>query len=481
MIRRIAALLILGILFSFPACSRDEPEKHIDDSDKQEEQIRPDDKDSSNNEALKGLYDPGYFADLDSHEKLEEREIVADNSAESKFVLAEAERVVKDYFSYSDIKAKEYKLFGVFSIDIGAVGLNGGVKIYRVEYGLVPENDADLLASGNTAVFDGTYFRFENASYLVAAFDDEGYKTIGVVSDKELRDEYSSKELLDEYISPYRAAAIELYDRYGKADGMSPEGHGYEELFGSEDKISAVRTALIEYYKGKAKINEIIYDSYCIYDEASYAAYKASIEKERSDEPEDLFYIVSYDLGGGSEIALAEIPASEFRDCDFEVVMRIMNLTHPEVSLRIDPYGFPYGPGSNAIFFGFPVNEEPKIEKQNWDPVWSEGSYWFTVDYKDFNAVCYFSSPTNQDFVNSITTSRTDVQTYRGIRVGDSVEELKKAYPELNILDKKIYPDEYKGDVYFYSPINEYGFYLNLIFYCDNDQISTIKVINYFD
>ena len=476
MIRKIIAVIIaLNMLLIFSSCSKEEI--RIDNSNKQMETQKDQD--------FKKLYDSSYFADLNSYESLEEIAIIDDGSDESKYVFSEATRLAKDFALTSSQIVKDYKIFGAYSIDIGAAGLNDGVKIYRLEYGLLPYDNSSVMDAGDVYVFDGTYFRFANANYLVAKYDDEGYETIRFINDQDLRTEYSSPELLKMYANPYRAAAMKLYDWYKEVTSLEFEEPDYKEIYGAEDVIYDVREALLNYYADAAEISEITYDSCALYDEASYVAYKVSIKKEESNAFEDLYYVASFDREGVNEISLSEIPANEFSGCDFEVISRIMNLMHPEASIRIDPYGFPYGPGSNALFFGFPVNEEPKIERQDWDPVWSEGSYWYTVDYEGFNAICYFDSQTNQSIVNSITTSRRDVQTYRGIRVGDSIEKLKESYPELKLLDKTIHPGEYDGDVFFYNPFDpengEYEMHLNIIFYCDNGYVSEIKVINVFD
>ncbi|MCQ2553707.1 MAG: hypothetical protein MJ150_05320, partial [Clostridia bacterium] len=490
--KSLITLLAISMILSFSACSKKEDPLSTESGETQEQQ-KPEGNNTPEPEVqvpveidnnypanTDDLFGPKYLEDLNAYDNLSETIIVDDGSAESKFVLAELHRIAKDdWHSYEIEYAKDYKTFAAYSINIDDKNAKEGVKIYRLEYGFNPKDSKVILPYD--CEYDGSYYRRPYINFLVAAYDDEGFKTIRFVSDYNLRNEYSTEALLSKYTSPYRAAAMELYDWHLEVKNLVIPVIDYAAIFSSEENIAKVKEALMNYYNGNAEIDDIAYYSYTGYDEGSYVAYKVSIKKSNATDFEKYIYIVSYDLEGVSDIIAAEIPEGGFADADSYVVEEIMNLFYKDASIRIDPYGFSYGPGSNTSFFGFPVAETKKKKKMDWsDAIFTEGSYWFTVEYKNFKAVCYYEAESRKDTVYEITTSRSDICTYRGTRVGDSVDKLKELYPELILLDKNMYVDEYHpgGDIYFFDPSDpensDYGFGINVVFYCDNGKVSAI-------
>ncbi|MDO5332036.1 MAG: hypothetical protein Q4E99_05085, partial [Bacillota bacterium] len=164
----LAILLTICMVLGFTACSKKQPSNEIQGSTQEQTSTSAIQQDDSLEDTVVDLYDPKFYADFDAYEKLEEIEIVADNKEESNFVLSEANRIVQDFYyqasgissnakSDSFVLSDAYKKYGVFKIDIGAAGLNDGANIYRIEYGLRPVNEVDLLAPGMDIVYDGKY------------------------------------------------------------------------------------------------------------------------------------------------------------------------------------------------------------------------------------------------------------------------------------------------------------------------------------
>lgn len=81
---------------------------------------------------------------------------------------------------------------------------------------------------------------------------------------------------------------------------------------------------------------------------------------------------------------------------------------------------------------GYLFGVEPEIEVHtDWEPVYSEGSYWDTLSWNGLSAVCYYSGAKSVCYPYQIDAARADLSTRRGIRVGDSREKVLDAYPEL--------------------------------------------------
>ncbi len=169
---------------------------------------------------------------------------------------------------------------------------------------------------------------------------------------------------------------------------------------------------------------------------------------------------ISYDMTPGKDI----------KDTILEVAYGIWDI---DVSVSFDGYPQPVGPGSKYI----PLNEEASIEiLKELEPIYNEGDYWMRLDYKDLSAVCYYNAEEDVYGVNSLETTRSDVATHRGIRIGMSRDEVLSAYPA--IYDKQYWG--YEGDYLWYCK-NEEGFGLALLFWFQEDAVTKILLINMFD
>lgn len=157
-----------------------------------------------------------------------------------------------------------------------------------------------------------------------------------------------------------------------------------------------------------------------------------------------------------------------------EIILEVSyNLEDIEVSLSLDGYPQLVGPYSSPNFF----NTEPKSKiLDGWEPIYRDGDYWIQYEYNDLTATCYYNSEDRQTKVNRIETTRTDVYTHRGIRVGATRDEVLNAYP-------KIYNTSYwgyEGDYLWYCN-NADGFGPALLFWFENNTVVTIEINNMFD
>jgi len=89
----------------------------------------------------------------------------------------------------------------------------------------------------------------------------------------------------------------------------------------------------------------------------------------------------------------------------------------------------------------------------------------------------YYSAEQDAYSLYKMTTDRSDLYTRRGIRVGDTREEVLEAYPELYDLP---YWDETAADYLWYCS-NEEGFGASLLFYFADGKVESIGLRNMFD
>ena len=100
-----------------------------------------------------------------------------------------------------------------------------------------------------------------------------------------------------------------------------------------------------------------------------------------------------------------------------------------EYSLWRDGWDSPAGLGmqTSTIFFDAPGT---RIERPGESLTQNEEDYWLTYEWENFSAGYYHLASDGSETLRFIDTTRTDVTTQRGVRVGDSREDVLAAYPE---------------------------------------------------
>ena len=169
-----------------------------------------------------------------------------------------------------------------------------------------------------------------------------------------------------------------------------------------------------------------------------------------------------------------------------EVSYQLMDL---EVSLWRDGCPVPAGPGSEISFFQDDDDGVPQVEVlDGWEPIYWPGAYWSRQKLDGFTALCYHfgEEPGRADpdaySVYTIHTSRPDLKTYRGIRVGTTRAEVLEAYPEL--YDTNYWDDtdpDFPGEDYLWYCKNEDGLGAVLMFFFDGDRVSQIRLEHRFN
>ncbi len=229
-------------------------------------------------------------------------------------------------------------------------------------------------------------------------------------------------------------------------------------------------------YAGEKSTNEIIGVAFEINYSRYYFVRNEKSEKIYSWHKYEPYYIVlsrsDNDDTWGSVIGQTDI-IDQSKDIGEIILEATYNLEDIEASLSLDGYSQLVGPFSVPNFF----NTKPKSKiLEGWEPVYRAGDYWIQYSYDGLTAICYYEAVEMQPKIIRIETTRTDVSTYKDIRVGAMRNEVLKVYP--SIYDKNYW--DYQGDYLWYCK-NGDGFGSALLFWFENDVVIKIEVNNVFD
>ncbi|WP_251315961.1 hypothetical protein [Flintibacter muris] len=162
----------------------------------------------------------------------------------------------------------------------------------------------------------------------------------------------------------------------------------------------------------------------------------------------------------------------------------VWGLKDLEVCLFRDGFSTPNGPGNwvDSMFQDF----EPEIiVHEDWDPIYWPGDYWeeWSVDNGgdtgEVSAIRYYNAAENSRYLQRLETSRTDMYTPRGIRVGSTREEVLAAYPGM-LFDEKNWQWAYPDDYLWYCA-NEDGLGPCLYFFFADDVVYMIQMVDMFN
>lgn len=157
-----------------------------------------------------------------------------------------------------------------------------------------------------------------------------------------------------------------------------------------------------------------------------------------------------------------------------DIILEVVyNLQDIEASLMIDGYPQRVGPFSAPNFF----NEEPDLKiLEEWEPIYGDGDYWIQYYYNNLTATCYYNSEEKRTSINRIETTRADVATHGGIRVGATRDEVLEAYP--SIYNTPYWG--YQGDYLWYCD-NNGGYGAALLFWFENNTVVKTEINSMLD
>ena len=189
------------------------------------------------------------------------------------------------------------------------------------------------------------------------------------------------------------------------------------------------------------------------------------------------FYVViERTAGNDGWLAALGISYDTYLDKSMETIVKEVaySLWDLEVSVIFDGYADYIGPGSQHLW----LNEEHEtVNHYEYEPVYNEGDYWLSHFYEGMIVLAYYTDDEQVSRVNSIDITRTDCETYRGIRVGATWDEVLAAYPD-------IHQEQYWGeDDHLWYNTSDYGMGvgMNLLFWFYDGKVDKISLFNMFN
>ena len=229
-------------------------------------------------------------------------------------------------------------------------------------------------------------------------------------------------------------------------------------------------------YAGETRLYESVGVAYRVSSSRYGFTRNESMEKIYGWQAYDPFYIVLRRNGYGNtwDDVLGRTfsidQAKSIEDVILEVAYSLQDI---EVSLSFDGYPQLVGPFSAPNFF----RGEATLEiLEGWEPIYNEGDDWIRYQYDGLTATCYRNAAENSATVYNIETTRSDVATRRGLRIGATRNEVLAAYPD--IYDVPYWDRE--GDYLWYCS-NEDGWGAALLFWFENNQVVKIELNSMFD
>lgn len=228
------------------------------------------------------------------------------------------------------------------------------------------------------------------------------------------------------------------------------------------------------------RINTIEYKGQASYEDSVAAAFliEMDVYYEDSGWGEYVpFYVVlerTSDNEGWLEAVGISYDSLEDKDAEILILEAVYRIWDLEVSVVFDGFTQYVGPGGTSI----DLDEDHETEFHfDYEPVYNDGDHWLSYYYDGMEVLNYYIADEGVSRISALYITRDDCQTYRGIRVGSSKDEVLAAYPE-------IHQDLFWGeDDHMWYNTSEYGMGvgINLILRFEDDQVVQMELINMFN
>lgn len=222
---------------------------------------------------------------------------------------------------------------------------------------------------------------------------------------------------------------------------------------------------------GQVKLGESLASAFLLetsifYEDTAWESFvEAHVVLERTAGDHDWLAVlgVSYDLRSDKSVEAIV----------FEAAYDLLDI---DVAVKFDNRPEYVGIGSKYFF----LNEDYEKEYHyDLEPVFNDGDYWLSYSFDGMTALLYHNEFEFHNRINRLEITRPDCQTYRGIRLGSTREEVYSAYP--GITDANYW--DLVGDYLWYDKgLDNYsgGFDPVLLFWFTDEKVSKIDLFNIF-
>ena len=209
--------------------------------------------------------------------------------------------------------------------------------------------------------------------------------------------------------------------------------------------------------------------------------YKVTFRNQDTERTPDYLVLQKNSTDGSFIQLLGQGPVYTGKSALDLAFQETFGLLDADVSLIYDSNSPPVGLGDWQEPGYLPQEGSPAVEiLDGWEPIYNPGDYWDNWSMEGFTATRYYHASEDRWTVQSIETTRTDLYTPRGIRVGDSRSMVQNLYPELRDGDYWHLYDSAEEDFLWYCD-SSMDLGPALLFFFENDRVSRIVLYDMFD
>ena len=268
-------------------------------------------------------------------------------------------------------------------------------------------------------------------------------------------------------------------ERWGDLEGRDRliaelyQNQGYSPVYLPGDSTPAILT------KSALAIESILYGDEMADGERVNVTYKVTFRNQDTDRTPEYLVLQKNSTDGSFVRLLGQGPVQAGKSALDMAFQETFGLMDADVSLLYDRSSPPVGLGDWREPSYLVQGDEPTVEiLEGWGPIYNPGDYWDHWSVEGLTALRYSHASEDRRTVHSLETTRTDLSTYRGIRVGDSREAVQAAYPELKSGD---YWGRYPGEDLLWYCDSSMDLGPALLFFFENDRVGRILLYNMFD
>lgn len=175
-------------------------------------------------------------------------------------------------------------------------------------------------------------------------------------------------------------------------------------------------------------------------------------------------------VAGEREVSDKNITEEEY------MLMAIYNLMDIRASIRIGNAEALIGPATSSKLIPLELISDT-VREDLTDALYAEGDAWKDLAYDGMYISAYYNAEEDISYVQRLMSSRRDIVTYDGIRIGDSEERLREVYGAC-LYDEPYW--DFGGEYLWYNSSPD-GWGPSILFIMNNGAVESMDLINMFD